>query len=57
MGSFNPKEKKYELKIHRGDMCHDNEEWYKIWGGIDLSFQNWYEEFDPRTWKSQKFTF
>ena len=26
MGSFNPKEKKYELKIHRGVMCHDNKE-------------------------------
>ena len=27
-------------------MCHDNEEWYKIWIGIDLSFQNWHEELD-----------
>ena len=27
-------------------MCHDNEEWCKIWRGIDLSFQNWYKEFD-----------
>ena len=35
-----------ELKIHRGFMCHDNEEWCKIWRGIDLSFQNWHEEFD-----------
>ena len=26
IGSFNPKEKKYKLKIHRGVMCHDNEE-------------------------------
>ena len=26
MGSFNPKQEKYELKIHRGVMCHDNEE-------------------------------
>ena len=26
MGSFNPKLKKYELKIHRGVICHDNEE-------------------------------
>ena len=25
-------------------MCHENEEWCKIWGGIDLSFQNWHEE-------------
>ena len=27
-------------------MCHENEEWCKIWGGIDLSIQNWHEEFD-----------
>ena len=27
-------------------MCNDTEEWWKIWGGIDLSFQNWHEEFD-----------
>ena len=27
-------------------MCHDNEEWCKIWREIDLSFQNWPEEFD-----------
>ena len=27
-------------------MCHDYEEWYKYWRGIDLSVQNWLEEFD-----------
>ena len=27
-------------------MCHKNEEWYKIWRGINLSFQNWHDEFD-----------
>ena len=27
-------------------MCHDNEDWCKTWRGIDLSFQNCYEEFD-----------
>ena len=26
IGSFYPKKKMYELKIHRGVMCHDNEE-------------------------------
>ena len=36
----------YELKIYRGVICHDYEEWCKIGGGIDLSFQNWHEEFD-----------
>ena len=38
--------KMYELKIYRGVMCHDNEEWCKNWRGIDLSVQNWHEEFD-----------
>ena len=46
MWSFYPKYKMYELKIYRGVMCQDNEEWCKIWKGIDLSFQNWQEEFD-----------
>ena len=37
----------YELKIYRGViMCHDNEEWCKIWRGIDWSFENWHEELD-----------
>ena len=46
MGSFNPKLKKYHLEIDKGVICHDNEEWRKIWRGIDLSFQSWHEEFD-----------
>ena len=45
-GIFNPNLKKYELKIHRGVTCHDNEELCKIWRGTDLSFQSWHEEFD-----------
>ena len=36
----------FELKIYRGVMCHDNEEWCKNSRGIDLSVQNWHEEFD-----------
>ena len=27
-------------------MCNENEEWCNIWREIDLSFQNWHEEFD-----------
>ena len=27
-------------------MCHDNEEWCKIWLRIYMWFQNWHEEFD-----------
>ena len=46
MRSFNPKLKKDELKIYRGVICQDNEEWHKIWRGIDLLFQNWHKEFD-----------
>ena len=36
----------YQLKIYRGVLCHENEEWSKIWTGIELSIQNWHEEFD-----------
>ena len=46
IGSFYPKWKMYELKIYRGFMCHDNEEWCKIWTGIDWSIQNWHEKFN-----------
>ena len=46
MGSFYPKQKMYKLKIYRGALCHNNEEWYQIWREIDLSVQNWHEEFD-----------
>ena len=46
MRSFNPNLKKYKLKIHRGVICHDNEELREIWRGTDLSFQSWHEEFD-----------
>ena len=46
MGSFNPNLKKYALKIHRGVICHGNEELCKIWRGTDLPFQSWHKEFD-----------
>ena len=46
MGSFCPKLKIFELKIYRGVICHENEEWCKIGRGIDLSFQNWHDNFD-----------
>ena len=52
MRYFNPKLKKYELKLQRGVICHENEEWRKIWRGIDLSFQRWHEEFD-KFWPEQ----
>ena len=46
MGSFYPKYKMYELKTYRGVLCHGNEEWFKIWRGIDLTIQHWQEEID-----------
>ena len=46
LGYFNLKQKMYEFKIYRGVICHDNEEWCKLWRGIDLSFQNWHELFE-----------
>ena len=36
----------YDLKVYRGFMCHDNDVWCNIWREIDLSVQNWHEEFD-----------
>ena len=35
----------FELKKYRGDIFHETEERYKIWRGIELSFQNWHKEF------------
>ena len=54
---FLSKQKMYELKIYRKIMCHNKEEWSKIWRGIDLSVPNWHEKFDKfftRTLKSLK---
>ena len=36
----------YGLKFYWGVLCHDNEEWCKIGRWIDLSIQNWHEEFE-----------
>ena len=55
-GILYPKKKTYELKIHRGVMCYDNEEWCKIWRGVNLSFQNWHEEFDEFWHEHLKFS-
>ena len=45
-GSFWAKFISFELKKYRGVIFHETEEGYKIWRGIDLSFQNWHKEFD-----------
>ena len=36
----------FELKKYRGVIFHDTEKEYKIWRGIDLSFQTWHKAFD-----------
>ena len=46
IGSFWAKYILFELKKYRGVISHETEEGYKIWRGIDLSFQNWHKEFD-----------
>ena len=46
MGSCWAKHILFELKKYRGIIFHETEEGYKIWRGIDLSFQNWHKEFD-----------
>ena len=42
MGSFWAKYILFELKKYRGVIFHETEEGYKIWRGINLSFQNWH---------------
>ena len=44
----------HELKMYRGVMCNDTEEWWKIWRGIDLSFQNWHKEFHEFWFENSK---
>ena len=34
-----------ELTIHRGVICHENEEWCKMWRKADLWFGKWHMEF------------
>ena len=50
----------FELKKYRGVISHGTEEWYKLWRGIDLSFQSCMSNltnFDLSTWMSQKISF
>ena len=50
----------FEPKKYRGVMCHNTEEWYKIWRGTDLCFEKWDEEFGEfwfNTPKSQNLHF
>ena len=45
MRSFWAKYILFKIKKYRRVIFHDAEEWYKIWWGINLLFQNWHEEF------------
>ena len=50
----------FEPKIYRRFMCHNAEEWCKIWGGTDLYFEKWHEKFGqlwPNIQKSQNLNF
>ena len=48
-----------ELKMGRGVMCHNTEEWCKIWGATDMVFEKWhgFDEFRLNTQKSQNLHF
>ena len=46
MGSFWANYLLFELKKYRGAIFHETKVRYKIWIGIDLSFQYWHKEFD-----------
>ena len=48
----------FEPKKYRGVMCHNTEEWCKLWRGTDLCFEKWndkFGEFWPNTRKPQNF--
>ena len=50
----------FEPKNYRGVMCHNTEEWWKIWGRTDLYFEKWHEDFGeiwPNTQNSQNLHF
>ena len=46
MSSFWAKYIFFKLKKYRGVIFYETEERYKIWRGINLSFQDWHMEFD-----------
>ena len=44
----------YAQQTYIGFISNDTEELWKIWRGIDLSFQNWHKEFDEFWFKISK---
>ena len=60
MGYSSRKYIMFDLKKYSGVMCHNTEEWCKIWRGTDLCFEKWHKkfgEFWPKSQKSQNFHF
>ena len=50
----------FDLKISRGVIFHDTEEWCKIWRKTDLWFGKWHDEygkFSPEHLKASKLGF
>ena len=45
-GPFIQSRKYMSIKFTEELCGHDNEEWCKIWRGLQLPVQNWHEEFD-----------
>ena len=45
MGSFCPKDIMFQVENFRGIMCHDTQEWYKIWRKTELWFEKLHKEF------------
>ena len=56
IGSFLAKWILFELKKYRGVIFQEIEEGYKIWREIDLTIQNWHEEFDKFWLEHSKFS-
>ena len=56
LGPFIQSRKSMSVKFTAGAMCHDNEEWCKIWTGTDWQFKidmTYFTIFDSSTQKSQ----
>ena len=45
MDSFCPKDIMFQLENFKGIMCHDTEDWCKIWRKTDLWLEKWLIEF------------
>ena len=46
ISSFLWKYTQFQQEKYNAVTCKDTEDWWKIWRGLDLLFQNWHEKFD-----------